>query len=96
MQTVFNFFNAALPWMVMAVVVALLAARIVQIKDGKVSDDDTVGTGMVIGLGLGIVFGAALGNTGIGMVVGMLFGMAFGSVDKSAGKRDKEAGNENE
>ncbi len=42
--------------------------------------------GVVIGAGVGMIFGAAFGNPGVGLVLGAGFGILFGAVSERARK----------
>jgi hypothetical protein len=48
----------------------------------------TVGTGVALGAGLGLVFGAAFGNVGLGLV----FGAGIGTALVAAFRRSKSDG----
>ena len=80
METVFDFLRAALPWIAMGLLLAVLAARGAG-KKKKVEKTGDYGTeGMCLGMCLGTAIGTALGNnTGIGISHGMLIGLAIGT-----------------
>ena len=44
-------------------------------------------TGLTVGAGMGIVFGGAIGNPGVGMILGAGVGVVFGDALLRAGKR---------
>ncbi len=41
------------------------------------SEQNIVGAGLAIGVGLGLVFGSAIGNVGVGLVIGIAAGIGF-------------------
>ncbi len=46
-------------------------------ENNKKSEQNIVGAGLAIGVGLGLVFGAAIGNVGAGLVLGIAAGIGF-------------------
>lgn len=92
MVTVAAFLKAALPWIVVGLVLAVFLAGSGKKKkaDGKT---DSYGTeGMCLGMCFGTAIGTALGNnTGIGISLGMLMGLAIGSCIKK-GSQDESNG----
>ena len=48
-------------------------------KQEKQEKSSAVGTGLVMGMCLGLVFGSAIGNTGAGLAMGISFGICFGA-----------------
>ena len=92
MENVFDFLRAALPWIVMGLLLAVYFARI----GGKKKKEEKTGNygteGMCLGMCLGTAIGTALGNnTGIGISLGMLIGLAIGtSIKKEEQDNDKK------
>ena len=86
MEAVFDFLRAALPWIVMGLLLAVFFARSAG-KEKKEETPDNYGTtGMCLGMCFGTAIGTALGNnTGIGISLGMLLGLAIGSCIKKEG-----------
>ena len=80
MEDVFDFLRAALPWVAMGLLLAVLFARSAG-KEKKEETPDNYGTtGMCLGMCFGTAIGTALGNnTGIGISLGMLIGLVVGS-----------------
>ena len=80
MEDVFDFLRAALPWVAMGLLLAVLFARSAG-KEKKEETPDNYGTtGMCLGMCFGTAIGTALGNhTGLGISLGMLIGLAVGS-----------------
>lgn len=75
-----EFFRAAIPWVVVGLVLAVLAARgTKKKKDGK--SQGNYGTeGMCIGMCVGTALDSTMwNNTGLGISLGMLIGLAIGS-----------------
>ena len=89
MEAVFDFLRAALPWIVMGLLLAVFAAGSAG-KKKKEKEIDNYGTeGMCLGMCFGTALGAAFGNNiAIGLPLGMLFGLAIGSSIKKEEKRD--------
>lgn len=83
MNAVFDFLRAALPWIAVGLLLAMLFARGAKkkMKESKAGDYGT--EGMCLGMCLGTTIGASLGNnTGIGISLGMLIGLAIGTCIK--------------
>ena len=80
MEDVFDFLRAALPWVAMDLLLAVLFARSAG-KEKKEETPDNYGTtGMCLGMCFGTAIGVALGNhIGLGISLGMLIGLAVGS-----------------
>ena len=89
MGAVMDFMRAALPWIAVGLLLALLFARGAgSKKEEKAADYGT--EGMCIGMCFGSAIGASLGNdTGIGISLGMLIGLAIGSSIKKKTKDDE-------
>ena len=91
MENVFDFLRAALPWIVMGLLLAVFAARSAGRKKKEKEIDNYGIEGMCLGMCFGTAIGAALGNnTGIGISLGMLIGLAIGSSIKKEGQDDDE------
>ena len=89
MDAVMQFLCAALPWIMVGLLLAIFFARSANRK--KKQDEkpaDNYGTeGMCLGICFGTAIGTSLGNnTGIGISMGMLIGLAIGS---SIPKKDR-------
>ena len=91
MEAVFDFLRAALPWVAMGLLLAVLFARSAG-KEKKEETPDNYGTtGMCLGMCFGTAIGTALGNnTGIGITLGMLLGLAVGSSIKKEEQNNDE------
>ena len=84
MENFFAFAKAALPWVAVGLVLAILCVRGAEKKksgEKKEEKPDNYGTeGMCLGMCFGTAIGTALGNnTGLGISLGMLMGLAIGS-----------------
>ena len=80
METVFAFLRAALPWIAVGLLLALLCARRAGKKQKEKPSGDYGTEGMCLGMCLGTAIGSSLGNnTGIGISLGMLLGLAVGT-----------------
>ena len=84
MKDILDFLSAALPWICIGLLIAIVIVRGSREKD---SDENALnyGTeGMALGMCFGTAIATALGNnTGLGMMAGMLLGLAIGSsIDK--------------
>ena len=85
MDAVMQFLCAALPWIMVGLLLAIFFARSANRK--KKQDEkpaDNYGTeGMCLGMCLGTAIGTSFGNnTGIGISLGMLIGLAIGTCIK--------------
>ena len=91
MEAVLDFLRAALPWIVMGLLLAVFFARSAG-KEKKEETPDNYGTtGMCLGMCFGTAIGTALGNnTGIGISLGMLIGLAIGTSIKKEEADDKK------
>ena len=83
MDHVFAFLRAALPWIAVGLLLAVLFARGAR-KKKKEERTDNYGTeGMCLGMCLGTALGTSFGNnSGIGISLGMLIGLAIGTCFK--------------
>ena len=90
MENVFDFLRAALPWMVMGLLLAVFFARSARKKEEQTADYGT--ECMCLGMCLGTAIGTSLENhTGIGISLGMLIGLAIGICIKKE-TREKDNG----
>lgn len=89
MEAIIDFLRAALPWIVIGLLLAVYFAGRVG-KEKKEDQPDNYGTtGMSLGMCFGTAIGTALGNnTGIGITLGMLLGLAVGTGIKKGGQND--------
>ena len=89
MEAVIQFLCAALPWIMVGLLLAIFFARSANRKKKQNEKPaDNYGTeGMCLGMCFGTAIGTSLGNnTGIGISLGMLIGLAIGS---SIPKKDR-------
>ena len=91
METVFDFIRAALPWIIMGLLLAVYFARCA----GKKKKEEQTGDYGAEGMCLGMCFGTAIGtafvnNIAIGLPLGMLFGLAIGSSIKKEEQNNDE------
>ena len=94
MDNVLAFLRAALPWVVMGLLLAVFFARNTGSKKKEKESDDYGTEGMCLGMCFGTAIGTAIGNnTGIGISLGMLLGLAVGS---SIRKEEKEESSDDE
>ena len=92
MEAIIDFLRAALPWIVIGLLLAVYFARSAG-KEKKEEQPDNYGTtGMCLGMCFGTAIGTALGNnTGIGISLGMLIGLVIGtSIKKESQDNDKK------
>ena len=89
MEAIIDFLRAALPWIVIGLLLAVYFAGRVG-KEKKEDQPDNYGTtGMSLGMCFGTAIGIALGNnTGIGISIGMLLGLVIGSHIKKGGSNE--------
>lgn len=79
MESIVEFIKAALPWVAMGLLLAILVVRGMG-KKSKEQDTDYGMEGMCLGMCFGTAIGTSIGNnTGIGISLGMLVGLAIGS-----------------
>ena len=89
METVFDFIRAALPWIIMGLLLAVYFARCAGKKKKEEQTGDYGAEGMCLGMCFGTAIGTAFGNNiAIGLPLGMLFGLAIGSSIKKEGQDD--------
>ena len=80
MENIFDFIQAALPWVTMGLLLAIFSVRSAAVKRKDDNKCDDYGTE---GMCLGTAIGTALGNnTGLGISLGMLIGLATGTCMK--------------
>lgn len=92
MEAVFIFLRAALPWIAVGLLLAVLFARGARKKKKEEQTGDYGTEGMCLGMCLGTAIGTSLGNnTGIGISLGMLIGLVIGTCIK---KRDRDNGDD--
>ena len=91
MSSFFDFLSAALPWIAMGVLLAVLFARGAGRKKDTEKKEDYSSEDMVLGMCFGVAMGSALHiDIGLGLIAGMLLGLIFGSgIEK---KNDQEKG----
>ena len=79
MEYILDFIRAALPWIAMGLLLAVLFARGAVNKRKNENKSDDYGTeGMCLGMCLGTAIGSSFGNnTGPGISLGMLIGLAI-------------------
>lgn len=92
MESITAFLAAALPWLVMGAVLAVLFVRAAKRKkvkkDHQKKKDDYGSEGMALGMCIGVAIATALHwNVGLGLSLGMLLGLVAGS---SMEKEDKD------
>ena len=91
METVFDFIRAALPWIIMGLLLAVYFARCAGKKKKEEQTGDYGAEGMCLGMGVGTAIGTAFGNNiAIGLPLGMLFGLAIGSSIKKEEQNNDE------
>ena len=91
MEAVFDFVRAALPWIMMGLLLAVYFARSAGKKKREEQCDDYGTEGMCLGMCFGTALGAAFGNSiAIGLPLGMLFGLAIGTGIKKERKNNEK------
>ena len=80
METIFGFLRAALPWIAVGLLLAVLAVRGARKKKKDKKTSDYGAEGMCLGMCFGTAIGTAFGNNiAIGLPLGMLLGLAIGT-----------------
>ena len=80
MNSFFEFMRAALPWIAMGLLLAVLLARGARRKKDTEKKEDYGSEGMALGMCFGVAIASALQfDIGLGVTVGMLLGLAVGS-----------------
>ena len=83
MKAAFAFVHAALPWVVIGLLLAVFFARAAHRKKEKETYGDYGTEGMCLGMCLGSAIGSSGAvNIGIGLPLGMLIGLAIGTCIK--------------
>lgn len=83
MEEVFDFLRAALPWIAVGLLLAVLFAKGARKKKQEEQTGNYGTEGMCLGMCLGTAIGTSIGNnTGIGISLGMLIGLAIGTCIK--------------
>ena len=91
MDAIIDFIRAALPWIVMGLLLAVYFARCAGKKKKEEQTGDYGAEGMCLGMCFGTAIGTAFGNNiAIGLPLGMLFGLAIGSSIKKE-EQDNDA-----
>ena len=91
MEKVFDFIRAALPWIIMGLLLAVYFARCAGKKKKEEQTGDYGAEGMCLGMCFGTAIGTAFGNNiTIGLPLGMLFGLAIGSSIKKEEQNNDE------
>ena len=91
MKAVFDFIRAALPWIIMGLLLAVYFARCAGKKKKEEQTGDYGAEGMCLGMCFGTAIGTAFGNNiAIGLPLGMLFGLAIGSSIKKEEQNNDE------
>ena len=91
MEKVFDFIRAALPWIIMGLLLAVYFARCAGKKKKEEQTGDYGAEGMCLGMCFGTAIGTAFGNNiAIGLPLGMLFGLAIGSSIKKEEQNNDE------
>lgn len=93
MENFFAFAKAALPWVAVGLLIAVLCARGAgKKKSGTEEKTENYGTeGMCLGMCFGTAIGTALGNnTGLGISLGMLIGLAIGGAIEKKARDDSD------
>ena len=79
LENIRAFCGAALPWVVMGIAIAVLAAwGISRQKQGKNAEDNYGVEGMCLGMSFGAFLGAVFDSVGLSLSLGMLVGLAIG------------------
>ena len=80
MENIVDFLSAALPWIAMALLLAIFFARETGGKRNQEKQVDYGSEGMALGVCLGVAISTAIHiNVGIGMIAGMVLGLLIGS-----------------
>ncbi|MGN0169464.1 MAG: hypothetical protein ACI39H_01725 [Lachnospiraceae bacterium] len=91
MDDVVAFLGAALPWIAVGLLLAVLVTKGTKQKKKKEQTENYGTEGMCLGMCFGTAIDASFGDfTGIGTSLGMLMGLAIGTcVKKESGDEDK-------
>ena len=95
MNAFYDSMSAALPWIVLGLLLAVFFARAAHGKKKEAKKEDHGSEGMALGMCLGVALSTALHiNVGLGMMAGMVLGLLVGSgIEK---KNDGEKGGKTE
>ena len=97
MESVLDFIGAAMLWIAIGLLLAILFVR----NAGKKKNEEYTDNYGTEGMSIGMCFGTAIGstfldNTGIGISFGMLIGLAIGTSIKKKKEEDDEIDKEDE
>ena len=91
MKDIAAFLSAALPWICIGLLLAILFAQIARKKKDDKKKENYGTEGMALGMCFGVAIGTSLGNnTGIGLTLGMLAGLVIGSCIEKKKSEDEE------
>ena len=91
MEAAFDLLRAALPWIIMGLLLAVYFARCAGKKKTEEQTCDYGAEGMCLGMCFGTAIGTAFGNNiAIGLPLGMLCGLAIGSSIKKEEQNNDE------
>ena len=80
MENIVDFLSAALPWIAIALLLAIFFAREAGGKRDREKQAEYGSEGMALGVCLGVAISTAIHiNVGIGMIAGMVLGLLIGS-----------------
>ena len=80
MKNILDFLSAALPWIAMALLLAIFFARESGGKRDRDKQAEYGSEGMALGMCLGVAVSTAIHiNVGIGMIAGMVLGLFIGA-----------------
>lgn len=86
-KLVIDFVHAALPWVLIGLLLTVFFARSIIRKKKEDKCYDYAQEGMCLGIAIGLLFD---GSTGIGIIIGMLFGLVIGSFIKKDSEKHNE------
>lgn len=90
MDRFYDFMSAALPWIAMGLLLAIIFVRAAHGKKEEAKKEDHGSEGMALGMCFGVALSTALHiNVGFGMMAGMVLGLLVGSGIES--NQDKES-----
>lgn len=80
MNSFFEFMRAALPWIALGLLLAVLFGRGIKRKKDKDKRENYTSEGMSLGMCFGVAIGSAAHiDIGLGLMAGMLLGYVIGS-----------------
>lgn len=96
MESTFEFWSAALPWIAMGLLLAVFFARAAHGKKEAEKKEDYASEGMALGMCFGVAIGTALHiNVGLGLMAGMVLGLLVGmGMEKNRSNKSEEADQE--